>query len=68
MLTMPTRSGWMVTWYTGEVKEVKHKNGDITTKRLKDEFCSTSKDEVESKKKELENQGFEIEMLAQCIF
>ena len=64
MLTLPTRNGWIVSWFTGETCTTR--NGNI--RRKTKDFMSTSKDEVEAKAKELKEQGFEIEYISECIF
>ena len=68
MLTMPTKNGWFVSWYTGEVKTLKYKDGRTKEIRMKDEYTSTSKAKVMQKAEELKDNGFEIEMLTECIF
>lgn len=73
MLTLPTRNGWMVSWYTGEVRPKTRKQKDGTRKvigeiRMTDSYESTSKEKVEAKKKQLEAEGYEIEMFTECIF
>ena len=68
MLTMPTRNGFMLEWYTGEIKELKYKNGKTKTIRCKGEFTNKSKEIVEAKKAELEKAGVEIIGIYECIF
>ena len=68
MIALPTTNGWMVSWYTGEVKTIKYKNGREKTVRMCDSFTSASKEKVEAKKKQLEADGFEIEMFTESIF
>lgn len=73
MLTLPTRNGWMVSWYTGEVRPRTRKMKDGTKKiigeiRLKNSFESVSKEEVERKAEEIRAAGYEIEMITECIF
>ena len=68
MLTMPTRKGWFVSWYTGEVKTLKYKDGRTKEIRMKDEYTSRSKEAVIQKAEELKAKGYEIEMLTECIF
>ena len=73
MLALPTRVGWEVTWYTGEVSPKTRKMKDGTRKvvgeiRWKSEFASTSKAEVEAKAEELKRQGFEVIDICECIF
>ena len=68
MIKLPTIEGWMVSWYTGEVKEIKYKNGSVKVVRCKDSFESRSKERVMQKKDELEQQGYEIEYVTECIF
>ena len=65
MIALPTTSGWMVSWYTGETK-VSKKTGK--TRRLKGMYESTSKEKVEEKKRQLEAEGYEIEGIYECIF
>ena len=73
MLTLPTRNGWMVSWYTGEVRPKYRKMKDGTRKvigeiRFTNSFESTSKEAVEKKAEEIRAAGYEIEMIAECIF
>ncbi len=68
MIALPTRNGWFVSWYTGEVKTIKYNKGTTKTIRMKDSYESTSKDKVMQKVEELKAQGFEIEMVTECIF
>ena len=68
LTTMPWRNGWMVSWYTGETKTIRFKNGRTKEVRMKDSFEHYSKERVEARAKELREAGFEIEMLTECIF
>jgi hypothetical protein len=73
LLALPTRKGWSVSWYTGEVRPRTRKMKDGTRKvvgeiRFKESFESTSKEKVEQKAKELKEQGFEVEGIYECIF
>ena len=68
MIALPTKNGWFVSWYTGEVKTLKYKDGRTKEIRMKDEYTSTSKAKVIQKAEELKAQGFEIEMVTECIF
>ena len=73
MIALPTREGWTVSWYTGEVKPRIRRMKDGTRKiigeiRFCDSYESTSKEAVLRKKKELEDAGFEIEHFGECIF
>lgn len=64
LLMLPTRSGWMVSWYTGKVTTTKR--GKVI--RHRDSFESTSKEKVEAKAEELRKNGFEIDCITECIF
>ena len=64
MLTMPSRSGWHLSWYTGKTATLR--SGRVI--RHKDSYESTSKEKVEQKAKELRNKGFEVEGIYECIF
>lgn len=68
MIALPTRNGWMVSWYTGETKTIKYNKDTTKTIRMKDSYESTSKAKVMQKAEELKAQGFEIEMVTECIF
>lgn len=73
MLTLPTRNGWTVSWYTGEVRPRTRKMKDGTRRvigeiRMMDSFESTSREEVEKKAEEIKAAGYEIEMITECIF
>lgn len=70
MLTfeLPTTNGWMVSWYTGEVRTIHYKNGRTKEVRQINSYESRNKDEVEAKAKQLEADGYEIEMITECIF
>ena len=68
MITLPTRDGYMVSWYTGETKTLKYKNGKTKEVRMKDSYTSTSRAMVEAKAKWLRDNGYEIEYVAECIF
>ena len=73
MIALPTRDGWMVSWYTGEVRPRTRKRKDGTRKvieeiRFKDSFCHTSKAKVEAKAKEMADAGYEVIGIYECIF
>lgn len=59
-LTMPSRSGWCVTWDTGETMQ----NG----KPRRNQFCTTDYDEALAKELELAEEGKENIELAKVIF
>ena len=67
-LSLPTTNGWMVTWYTGEVKTIKYKNGRTKDVRMMNSFESTSKAKVDAKADEMKSKGYEIESICECIF
>jgi len=68
-LTLPTTNGWMVSWYTGEVRTLKNRDGKVIKEvRQMDSYESTDKAKVEAKAKQLEAEGYEIEMITECIF
>lgn len=67
-LSLPTTNGWTVSWYTGEVRTIHFKNGRTKEVRQMDSYESRNKDEVEAKAKQLEADGYEIEMITECIF
>ena len=61
-LCLPTRKGYTIAWFS---KTEFQKNGKPKTKS----FTSTSKEAVEAKQKELEEQGFEIKYpCSECMF
>lgn len=62
-LTLPTRSGWIVEWFTGNT--ITHRGKVI---KLCDSFESTSKQKVEAKAEELKRKGFEVIGISECIF
>lgn len=64
MITLPTTSGWTVSWYTGETRT--RKDGRVI--RFQNSYESTSKEKVEAKAKELAEQGYEIAYITECIF
>lgn len=68
MLFLPVTSGWMVSWYTGKV--ITRYKGTPREKnvRIKKYYESRSKAEVEAKAKEMQEQGFEIAEICECIF
>lgn len=68
MITLPSRNGWEVSWFTGETKTIRYKNGKTRDFRVKNSFESRSKEEVMRKREELEKAGYEIEMVSECIF
>ena len=73
MLYLPSTAGWMVSWYTGEVRDRTRKGKDgsrsvVGQIRLTDSFQSTSKEKVEAKAEELRRAGYEIEGIYECIF
>ena len=74
MFALPTREGWSVNWYTGEVRPKIRKDRKTGEKkvvgelRFKDSFVSTSKEEVEAKAEELKKKGFEVIGIYECIF
>ncbi len=73
MIALPTREGWIVTWFTGEVKPRTRRMKDGTRKtigerRVTDCYMSTSKEAVLRKKNRLQEAGFEIESFSECIF
>ncbi len=67
-LTLPTTSGWMVEWYTGEVRTIHYRNGRTVDQKVKDSFESTSKEEIDDKVKELKENGFEVIGVYECCF
>lgn len=67
-ITLPTNSGWMVEWYTGEVRTIRYRNGRTVDQKVKDSFESTSKEKVDDKVKELKESGFEIIGVYECCF
>ena len=73
MIVLPTTEGWMVSWYTGEVRPRMKKRKDGTWKvvgeiRFKDSYCHTDKSRVEAKAKELAEKGVEVIGIYECIF
>ena len=68
MLALPSRSGWMVSWYTGKESTIKYKNGRQKTIRWKDNFTHQRKEVVEAKAEGLRKAGYEIEYITECIF
>ena len=67
-ITLPTTSGWMVEWYTGEVRTIHYDNGRTVDRKVKTSFESKSKEEIDCKAKELEKEGFEIVGIYECCF
>lgn len=70
LIALPSRIGWTVGWYTGEVRIIRYKNKNRKPKevRVKNSYESTSKEMVLSKKQELEKNGFEIAYFSECVF
>lgn len=73
MIALPTREGWMVSWYTGKVAPKTRKRKDGTKKvvgeiRFQDTYISRSKKQVEAKAKELAEQGYEVIGICECIY
>jgi hypothetical protein len=60
MITLPNRSGWMVSYYTGGVTPRGNKK--------KKDFIFKTKEEADKKAQELANEGFEIEFVTECIY
>ena len=67
-ITLPTNSGWMVEWYTGEVRTIRYRNGRTVDQKVKDSFESTSKEKVDDKIKELKENGLEVIGVYECCF
>ena len=67
MLAMPTNEGYLVTYYTGEIKVFHRKNGDKLYRVTKDLYfkSAAAKDE---KVAELKKSGYEIEGVYECVF
>jgi len=67
-ITLPTTSGWMVEWYTGEVRTIRYRNGRTVDQKVKNSFESTSKEKVDNKIKELKENGLEVIGVYECCF
>lgn len=63
MISLPTRQGWLVEWYSGKSITVRGK-----TIRLKDTFETTDRAKAEQKAEDLKAKGFEIAGIYECIF
>jgi len=69
MIALPSRQGWTVSWYTGEVRDRTRKGKVIGKIRMKDCFTSTSKEAVEAKAKEMQAAGYELDDgICECMF
>lgn len=74
MIALPSRQGWTVSWYTGEVRDRTRKVRGGTRKvvgkiRMKDCFTSTSREAVEAKAKEMLDAGYELDGgICECMF
>ena len=60
IITLPSTSGFMVEWETG----ITMRNG----KKLKDMFCTRSKEKAEAVAKEKEAAGFQNVKIFEAIF
>lgn len=67
-IALPTNSGWMVEWYTGEVRTIHYRNGRTIDQKVKTSFESKSKAEIDQKVEELKEDGFEVIGVYECCF
>lgn len=70
---LPTRPGYMVRWYTGEVRNRTRKMRDGSRKvigqiRWEDTYINSSREKVEAKAKELEQDGIEVIGIYECCY
>jgi len=61
MITLPTRNGYSVGWETGEISK-------RTGNPIMNYFENTSKEKVEAKQKEMQEKGFKVTKITECIF
>lgn len=61
MLPLPTRRGFEFGWETGEFNK-------RTGRPIRDYFISKDREEVEAKQKEMQDKGYKVTEITECIF
>ena len=67
LIRTPSTCGWKVSWFTGEKRTVKFRNGSNKAIPIAKHFFTTSKDDAEAKARELKENGFDA-VITECIW
>ena len=70
MISLPTRKGYMVSWYNGKTIEQKsRRTGEVyKVTRCTSSWITPSKEAAEKKAQELKKQGIELEGVHECFY